>query len=405
MTSSLVLLPTSNASNPPQTIPTTAYVTVTPQTIGVGQYCTIVVYTDRFSPTAGGAVGQFWNGYLLTITAPDGTKTTIGPWTCASATGSDFKTFTPNQVGNYTIVFSWPGATITASEAQESSPYIGDKFLGATSAPVTLVVTQTPTPLYPETPTPQGYWQLPVNAQNRAWADLPSNWLKGTWLVNSFQRAGTAPLSAHILWTEPICASSPTSKGYPGGIADAQWTDISTNINDYETPWSAPIIMNGVIYYNAPTTEQSDKYGYYAVNLYTGQEMWYKNGTDNGLNNPYITTTPSAVSTNPSYAQAFLALSQGQMFNYYSVNGNGVFSCLWIQQYLPTTFSTASSTWYMLDATTGNLILTLTNVPSGTSITDQDGSLLVYSFNSVTGTILCWNSSKAIYPGGPTSSG
>ncbi len=206
MTTSLVLLP-AYASNPPVTIPTYAYVSVTPPVSGVGQYVTIVVFVDRFSPTAGGANGQFWSGYVLTITAPDGTKTTIGPWTCASETASDFKTFMPNQVGNYTIVFSWPGATIAGSEANYNVTQIGDHYLGSTSAPFTLVVTQNPVQNYPEAPLPQGYWQLPVNSQNRAWADLPSNWLKGTWLVNSYQRAGTTPLSPHVLWTAPIAAN------------------------------------------------------------------------------------------------------------------------------------------------------------------------------------------------------
>ncbi|HTY74782.1 MAG TPA: PQQ-binding-like beta-propeller repeat protein, partial [Candidatus Nanoarchaeia archaeon] len=406
MTTSLVLLPSSHASTPPVNLPTYSYVTVTPPTIGLGQYVTIVVFQDRISPTAGGALGQVWNGYLVTITKPDGTKDTIGPWTCASATASDFKVYLPTMTGTYTVVFSWPGGTVSSSDAAYSSVYIGDQFLGSTSAPCTFTVTNTTTPNYPETALPQGYWELPINAQNRLWGELPSNWLKGTWLINSYQRWGMAPTSPHVLWTAPICAASPSSLGYAGGLADATWAEQSTNINDYESPWAAPIIMNGIIYYNSPYTEQSDKYGYYAVDLYTGNQIWYKNGTDNGLNNPYITTNPSTGSTNPSYAQAFLGLTEAQMYHYNSVNGQGVFSCLWLQSYYPTSsFPTASTTWYMLDPTTGNLILTMKNVPSGTSVTDQDGSLLVYSFNSATGTILCWNSSKAIYPGGPTSSG
>jgi hypothetical protein len=60
MTSALVLLPSSHAYSPPWVIPTSAYVTVTPNPIGVNQRCLIVVYTDRYSPTAGGAVGQVW---------------------------------------------------------------------------------------------------------------------------------------------------------------------------------------------------------------------------------------------------------------------------------------------------------------------------------------------------------
>jgi hypothetical protein len=94
-----------------------------------------------------------------------------------------------------------------------------------------------------------------------------------------------------VLWAASLCAESPSSSGYPGGIADAQWPSISNNINDYQSSFRNPIIMNGILYYNAPTTQQTAKYGYYAVDLYTGNQIWYKNGTDNGLDNPYSITT------------------------------------------------------------------------------------------------------------------
>jgi outer membrane protein assembly factor BamB len=355
------------------------------------------VFLDRYSPTNGGNVGQLLPGFLLNITQPDGTTQIIGPWTCSSAVASDFKVFTPSQVGTYKIVFSWPGTTIVSTIAVASSDSIGDYLAGSTSAPFYLTVTQEPIQNWPEPPLPTDYWTSPINAQNRGWSTLASNWLKGTWLSNNYQNEGTGPKTAHVLWTEPICASSPSSEGYPGGIADEAWPSKSTNLNDYASPWSAPIIMNGRIYYNAPGTAQSDKYGYYCVDLYSGQQIWYKNGTDNGLNNPVTLSayTGAGGITAPN-SQTYPLLSLGQMKYYFSVNGEGVASYLWMQ---------VGTTWYMLDATTGNWILTLTNVPSGTGSTDQDGDLLIYSYSRTTGQFLCWNSSKAIYPGGPTGTG
>ncbi len=35
-----------------------------------------------------------------------------------------------------------------------------------------------------------------------------------------------------------------------------QWPGIPTNVNDYENPWTAAIIMNGKIYYNSPQYRQ-----------------------------------------------------------------------------------------------------------------------------------------------------
>ena len=108
---------------------------------------------------------------------------------------------------------------------------------------------------------------------------------------------------------------------------------------------------------------------------------------------------PTTASTTRSQSLAVIhslksypGLTQGQIYHYHSVNGEGLLSYLIMVQ---------GSTWYFLDAATGNWILTLINVPSGIAVTDQDGSILIYTYNSATGNILCWNSSQAIPPLGP----
>jgi len=396
ISSTLFALPIATAHDPPWNVPTYAYVNCAPSTVGVNQHTTIVCWIDKYSPTAGGANGQCWQGFQLNITKPDGTTQIIGPWDCRSSVASDFQILTPDQVGTYTIVFSWSGDTVTENLAAGSGTYItadiGDKFLGATSEPATLVVQNQSIPTYPETPLPTEYWTRPINAQNRDWSTLPSNWLKGTWINYGYQKASTAPKSSHVLWTEPVTASSPSSAGYPGGLVDAQWPTLQANINDYLSIWSTPIIMNGIIYYNAPQTAQSCQYGYYATNLYTGEQLWYKNGTDNGLiGTPYTISTPGQNTV--AYGENFAGLTLGQLYNFYSVDGNGINSYLWMQ---------TGTTWYMLDSTTGNLILTLKNVPSGTSANDENGNLLRYSYSAAKGQFLCWNSSQAIYRAGPT---
>jgi hypothetical protein len=142
---SLVTFPVANAHSPPWTFPTNAYVICSPSHIGLGQYTTIVVWVDRYSPTAGGGTGQRWSGFKIDITKPDGTNVTIGPFECGSDVGSDFKTFTPDKVGTYTIVFSWPGETAISMPGNPStSVNIGDYYAGSTSAPTTLVVQQEP---------------------------------------------------------------------------------------------------------------------------------------------------------------------------------------------------------------------------------------------------------------------
>ncbi len=376
----LIALPIGNAHTPPWTVPTTAYVSAAPSRIAIGQSTTIVVWVDRYSPTAGGGIGQRWNGFKIDITKPDGSKQTIGPFQCISDVGSDWRVFTPTQVGTYTIVFSWPGETVVASPADLTNVAIGDFYQGSTSQPTYLVVQQAAVEGWQEPPLPSGFWTTPINDANRGWSTIASNWLRGSWIVGNFQRWGIAPESAHILWTTPI------TPGRGGGILDAQWPGIPMNAEDYENPWGTAIIMNGKVYYNSPQVSDSSKYGYYCLDLYTGQQVWYKNGTDNGLNNPYTVAGGYALS------QSYLGLTQGQIYHYHSVNGEGLLSYL---------IMVSGSTWYFLDAATGNFMLKLINVPGGTAATDQDGSLLKYSYNPTTGNLLCWNSSQAIPPLAP----
>lgn len=393
LVSIFTVLPITNAHTPPWTFPTNAYVTCAPSPIGVGQYTSIIVWVDRYSPTAGGGAGQRWDGFKLVITKPDGTNETIGPWQCRSDVGSDYQTYSPDQVGTYTIVFSWPGETAVAPPGLPStSANIGDFYAGSTSAPAKLVVQQEPIADWQEPPLPTEYWQTPISDANRGWSSLASNWLRGSWLVNNFQRWGTAPESAHVLWSQPI------APGRAGGINDASWPSIPSDVNDYECPWGTPIIMNGKIYNNQPPVADSATYGYYCRDLYTGEIIWYKNGTDNGLNNPFtIGRSGNAYDLGQYYlggtsSTAIGALTQGQLYHYDSVNGNGILAYL---------ISVQGTTWYFFDAATGNWMLTLKNVPSGTAVTDQDGSLLLYSYNPTTGQLLCWNSSQSIPPLGP----
>jgi hypothetical protein len=391
-TSILAALPSTSAHDPPWNMPTNAYVALSPSTIGLGQYTNIVVWVDRYSPTAGGGIGQRWDGFQIDIITPGGTNITIGPWQCASDVGADSRIFTPDAVGNYTIYFHWPGETVKASPAVPVSTSIGDFYVGDESDPAYLIVQDEMVPQWQEPPLPEDYWQWPVNDLNRGWSTLASNWLGGSafggsggWNPFGWQPAGTGPESAHIMWTAPITPAR------SGGILDAQWPGITSNPEDYEQSFQSQIIMNGKIYYNTPAVGDSVQYGYYCRDLYTGEIIWYKNGTDNGFNGLWSPSTGAFGGGVPALSRSYPRLTNGQLYHWYGVNGNGILSYLWMQ---------SGTTWYMFDAATGNWMLTLINVPSGTGVVDENGDLLIYSYNPNTGNILCWNSSQAIFPGG-----
>ncbi len=388
VTTSIESIPNTSAHSPSWNIPTWAYLEPSLNPLGVGQTTLLVMWLDCVSPTATGSGGALFQGYTVTVTDPDGTNTTLGPFT-SSQEGTYTTEFTPTKVGNYTLVFNYPGQIMTNGTGvpnPQGVAYVGDYFEGSTSTPVTLVVQSSPISSWVESPLPTSYWTLPINSANREWSTLASNFLKGGWLSSGgsaaeYQNEGTSPTTAHILWQQPELAA------YPGGILDAQWPGITSDSVDYITPFTAPIIMNGILYMNDPATENTQGYGYFAWSLYTGQQLWYKNSTDNGL-----TFTPGVSGNTAALKETFPTLAFGQLFHYATLNGEGIDTYLWMTQ-----SGTATGTnWYMLDASTGNWIMTLTGVPSGTQVMDQQGDILIYSYNANTGTFLCWNSTQAI---------
>ena len=158
--------------------------------------------------------------------------------------------------------------------------------------------------------------------------------------------------------------------------------------------WNLVAVMNGKIYWNELMYPD---YGYYCTDLRTGETIWYKNGTDNGLGQRVSDAVLSGLGGAGVYSgERYEQFDFAQLFHYYSLNGQGVLSHLWM---------TEGSTWHMFDGLTGNWILSIEHVPSGTGVTDQDGSILRYSYRSSTGNYLCWNVTQSIGPPSPTGTG
>ena len=123
---------------------TYAFIGTTPNPVGVGQE---VLLHIGISEATAGTYFQ-WKGLTVTVTKPDGTTETLGPFS-TDATGGTGSIYIPTQVGTYTFQTHFPAQNMAIPFAGVGAiPY------AASDSPVTdLVVQQDPIPYFPAVPT------------------------------------------------------------------------------------------------------------------------------------------------------------------------------------------------------------------------------------------------------------
>ena len=363
-------IPFATAHTPPWSIKTFAILTVAPKTVGISQPVIVYMWLQVVPPTAEGAYGDRWKGYKLTITRPDNTTETKGPYT-SDPIGYAWTTYVPTQAGTYKFLFSFPGQVLAGENLRPGSvqgrAYINDTFEASTSDVVELTVQQDSISPYPDTPLPTGYWTRPINGIHREWWSISGNWLATP--LNKFAGYTEGPGSAHILWTKEITF---------GGLVGGAFGDTSyASGNAYEGKWTPPVIINGRLYYNKypddtyalqePTQtypRTPPKPGFYCVDLRTGEELWYNSEA---------------------------RLSFGQIYRYDSPNQHGAVAYLWAANV------TNGAQFRIYDAFTGDYVYTMNNVPFGafpaTRTFSSDGSILQPVINLQRGWLALWNSS------------
>jgi hypothetical protein len=172
MTLTIVAVPLASAHDPAWNIISYAYIVPAPNPVGVGQRVSIVMWVDTPLPSAVITNDIRRHDYKLTITAPDGSKEVMEWDIVWDTTSIQYTSWTPDQAGEYTLLFEYPGQTYTWT-----GEYNGDVF-GAASATATLTVQEealeAPTLSYP---LPTEYWTRPIEGQNTDWWTFSSNWL------------------------------------------------------------------------------------------------------------------------------------------------------------------------------------------------------------------------------------
>jgi hypothetical protein len=363
----------------------------------------MTAWLDKVPPNAWMTAGDRWVNMTIYITCPDGSKTTIGPLMSDSAGGVS-TSYMPTMKGNYSAYFYFPGETLTGNQGHPSWPInpsdanIGDYYSPSTSPTIRFTVGDTPAVMIAENPLPTSYWETPVEAFNHNWYVLNGNWYgfadvnfanTGCYSVTgNFNPYSEAPTTSHIVWTRPQMpgASGGQMGGEFGGTSE---TNYFSGV-EYQ-PKFAPIILNGVLYYDyVPGSLRSSAgsagEGWVAVDLQTGETLWTKNYLNyfgDGQND---------------------ALRCGQVSVYnHNANYYGGIPYLWA-----TRTNTTGNYWDLFDAATGNYILTVSGAPgkgNGLPIVEgKYGELLCYYINSTsaggvtTQSLTLWNSTKCLNP-------
>jgi outer membrane protein assembly factor BamB len=332
---------------------TYAYVGATPNPLGVGQETLIHVGITDFLRD----VDHGWEGLTVTVTKPDGTTQTLGPFRTDS-TGGTGTVFIPTMVGNYTLQTHFPEQTYFWTP-NARVPFQGLILYEASDSQIlTLTVTEDPREFYPSIPLPTEYWTRPIDAQFREWSTVAGNWLdyRGgrAGIIAPFN--DEAPETAHILWARKLD---------DGGIAGGVVGDQAMEDGDaYSGKYQGSFIVEGILFYNeygtgffGDTAEQRVS----AVDLRTNELLWSQVLGDNER------------------------VAFGQLMYWDTMNYHGVFPYIW---------TTRGSTWKAYDPLTGRLEYTMTNVPSGTRVYGSKGEILIYQINTARGWMALWNSSN-----------
>ena len=350
LTMSAPLMAGSVANAQQATIATHAFISVAPNPIGVGQSVQVTFWLNLYPPTAYGPSGDRWQNFTVTITNLSGDTQTMGPYT-SDPVGSKYFQYSPDTVGTYYFQFSWPGQRIAAYGPYGN--YIDAYYGPSTSSKVGLTVQQNQ-----YRPIQSGHFQVqintgsvPINSENREWSKFSGNWLMSTcnpaWSAGSFNAYSTGTKHCpHSFDKACIC----WRRGQRKQLGSASYA----NGFSYESPWSPPIIINGILYYNTP---DPPRYGFYGVDLRTGETLFYQN------------TTAAATQIDYFQVQRWGAITLGQLYDYVSPNQGGVYPYLW---------GINGDVYNMYDAFTGNWILSIVNARTGTAASGPDGSLLIY---------------------------
>jgi len=359
VSSVIPLIQTADAQATPKPKPTYAFISATPNPVGVGQETLLHI---GISEATNGTYWK-WKGLTVTVIDPDNQTRTLGPYDTDS-TGGTGDIFIPDKVGTYQFKTHFPEQKMVPAF---TFPAVERTYAASESEWYTLVVQEEPIPYFPPFPLPTEYWNRPINAQFYEWVPLTGNWLRpvGSYTmppIPKFREGNAdAPETAHILWTTPYAM---------GGMTGGEQGEMGFEMGDaYVGKFDGTVVINGIMYYNQfqATGGQSVEQNVIAVDLKTGEQLWVRNWNNERL--------------------AF-----GQVYNFQGFNYYGAFAYLW---------TVTGTTWKAYDALTGRWVYSIENMTSANpnfNYYGPRGEIIRYQVNQQAGWMTMWNSSRATNP-------
>ena len=328
-----------------------AVIDAIPNPVGLGE--DVLLRTGILRPL--GSVLLGWEDVTITVTKPDNTTQTLGPFKTDS-TGVTFTAFTPDEVGTYKFQTHFPEqeAPSTWRDAESGRTIVeGTVMLACESEILELVVQEEPLLAYPGHALPTEYWSRPIDPQLREWFSVSGNWVARP--DNSLALYNDdAPETAHVLFANEL-----TTGGLMGGVYGDNIASSAEGGDAYEGKFPNSVALNGILYYQRTDSRGEQAPAIIAVDLHTGEEWLFKNDT---------------------------TLSFGQILYFNSYNYDGTFSYIW---------STSGSTYTAYDPFTGNQQIQFINVPSGIRTFGPSGEILIYQIDYNNNWMALWNSTDS----------
>jgi hypothetical protein len=361
-------------------LPTFIELNVAPNPVGQGQTAYVNVFLSKPPPGAGlGGAGEMYEGITVEMVRPDGNKQVFGKYR-SDPTGGAWFSFTPDQVGEYTLQAFYPGQWFNASASYD---FLGNLIPGyqrwykpSSSSIVNLTVQQQPIPPHYIPPLPTEYWSRPIYATNYAWAQLGGSWFglaapafatTGVYdAMGNVQLYTTAPNTGHIVWTKPTHFGGQV--GLPiSGDQMSQYMSTTIASNFFE-----PIILNGILYYTHFAGPNAQKASWDAVDIRTGEPLWTREPGETGNE----------------------VLKMGQILRWHSIQEYGSWAFLYGTE--SAAFFGVPTFLAIYDPMTGEWIANITSIRSAQLLmdleTEQQGTLLGYYTQG--GNLTMWNSTK-----------